>query len=103
MAFQLAVTPFSVAPRNGVYFAASTSGATANWKAITVANNAMSMKDTAIATSTTFHRYRVEVTTGQATFLIDGKVVATIGSNMPTTALLNYEIGLGKFVAGPAA
>lgn len=72
-------------PINGIYFAATT---TPNWLAITRMNNVETMTDTGVATSsTTFQRMRIEVTTTSVNFFINGSMVASHTTNIPSANL----------------
>jgi hypothetical protein len=83
---------------NGVYFTASTTGG-ANWFAQVKNSTGGVQKATNVpvsanaAMNSAFQKLRIELTPTEATFLIDGKVVAVIGTNaagvsvVPTVAL----------------
>lgn len=94
-----AFTNHGVPPANGVYFIASTTRQ--NWQAVTRKNGNETVVDTGVSTSSVasgaglpiWQTLRVEAASSTAYFLINGLVVAQIGSptspatNMPTANL----------------
>jgi hypothetical protein len=91
-------------PTNGVYFIASSTNATSNtWKAVVRSAGTSVVVNTGIATSSTaFAKLRVETTGTNATFLINGNVVARIVTTMPAvdmTPVLSSAIALTGGVA----
>jgi hypothetical protein len=91
----------------GAYFEASTtfSGSTVpgSWIAVVKKTGAglETNVDTLVATSTSFQKMRVELTTNDATFLINGKVVAKIATNIPTGVNLTPIVSVGAVTSAP--
>jgi hypothetical protein len=81
-----------VLPSNGVYFRSeATGGAGGNWYAVTVNGGTETATDTGTAENATAKRFRINISTISSTrtarFYIDGSLVATHTTNLPTAAV----------------
>jgi hypothetical protein len=78
-------TPQYLPTQGGAFFVATS---TNTWIAITATSpTSQTYTNTNVATSTSLQKMRVELTSTQATFLINDNVVATSNTNLPTAQL----------------
>lgn len=92
---RLSATPGSD-PTNGVYFRATDGG---NWYAVTRASNTETATDTGVSQSTSlWRRLTAKYTASSCTFFIDGSLVATHTTNIPTDDF-NYGMSVVKTAA----
>lgn len=94
-----AATPeFAAEPTDGYYFVASstaTGGASNNWLAVARANSVSTVVNTGVATSSTeYQKLRVEATPSLVRYIINGRIVASITTNI-TSATVGPKVHLG--------
>lgn len=59
----------------------------ANWRAQCISGGAATTVDTGISADTNFHEFEIVTTSGSVKFSLDGVLVATITTNIPSTLL----------------
>lgn len=87
--------------RHAAHFRASTSAGDTNWQAITSNGAADTVTDTGIAFDTTGHEFEIEFddTAGEVKFYIDGTLVATHTTTLPSGVSLAITVGANTLEA----
>lgn len=68
----------------------------ANWQAQCASGGVTTTVDTGIVANTSYHEFRIECKTGSVVFFLDGTLVATITTNIPTMLLQPYAYIVSK-------
>jgi len=76
--------PFSTENTPYIWFASDGTGATTNWLCETHDGSTQNSTDSGVAIDTSFHLFEVERTGATITYRIDGSVVASFTTNLPT-------------------
>lgn len=68
----------------------------ANWQAQCASGGSTTTVDTGVAANTSYHEFRIECKTGSVVFFLDGTLVATITTNIPSLLLQPYAFVVSK-------